>query len=100
MNEKHRQTRAIRLEAKRRVEAAWTCVGVLCPDLTLQASKVLTQKILDLSAGRTPPRIMISPAQVQEMVWRNMQCIHRHCPMVLFSYEIAAELNEFFKQEE
>jgi hypothetical protein len=28
-----------------------------------------------------------------------MQCIHPHCPMLLFSNQIAEELNEFFKQE-
>ena len=106
MNEKHRLTiqrnRAVRVEAKRRVETAWNCVGLLCPDVTLQQRKVFAQNILDLCSGeeQTPPRIQITPAQVQEIVGRNMQCIHWHCPMVLFSDQIAAELNEFFKGEE
>jgi hypothetical protein len=43
---------------------------------------------------------MISPAQVQDIVWRNMQCINPRCPMLLFSNQIAEELNEFFRQEE
>ena len=30
----------------------------------------------------------------------NMQCIHPHCSMLLFSNQIADELNEFFSREE
>jgi hypothetical protein len=93
---------AIKLAARQRVEAVWTCLDVLCPDLTPQAQKELARKVLDLSRGeeQKPPRIMISPAQVQDIVWRNMQCINPRCPMLLFSNQIAEELNEFFKQEE
>jgi hypothetical protein len=29
-----------------------------------------------------------------------MQCINPRCPMLLFSNQIAEELNEFFKQED
>jgi hypothetical protein len=47
-----------------------------------------------------PPRIAITTAQVESIVLPNMQCIHPHCPMLLFSNQIADELNEFFKQEE
>jgi len=43
---------------------------------------------------------MITPAQVSSIIWPNMQCVNLRCPMVLFSNEIAEELNEFFKQEE
>ncbi len=42
---------AIKLAAERRVEAVWTCLGVLCPDLTAQAKKALAEKVLDC-AGR------------------------------------------------
>jgi hypothetical protein len=93
---------AIKLAARQRVEAVWTCLNILCPDLALEAKKELAEKVLDLSRGeeQKPPRIMITPAQVQEIVWRNSQCANRYCSMVLFSREIAEELNEFFKQEE
>jgi len=93
---------AIKLAARQRVEAVWTCLCVLCPDLTPQDKKVLAEKMLDLSRGedRKPPRIMITPAQVTSIIWANMQCINPHCPMLLFSNQIADELNEFFKQEE
>ena len=94
---------AIKLAARQRVEAVWTCLDVLCPDLALEAKIALAEKVLDLSRGedqKPPPRIMITPAQVSSIIWPNSQCIHPHCPMVLFTNEIADELNEFFKQEE
>jgi hypothetical protein len=93
---------AIKLAARQRVEAVWTCLNILCPDLALEAKKELAEKVLDLSRGeeQKPPRIMITPAQVQEIVWRNSQCANRYCSMVLFTNEIAEELNEFFKPEE
>ena len=93
---------AIKLAARQRVEAVWACLGVLCPDLTPQAQKELARKVLDLSRGedRKAPRIMITPAQVESIIWPNMQCINPRCPMLLFSNQIAEELNEFFKQED
>jgi len=94
---------AIKLAARQRVEAVWTCLGVLRPDLALEVKKILAEKVLDLSRGedqKKPPRIMITPAQVESIFWPNMQCIHPHCPMLLFSNQIAEELNEFFKGEE
>jgi hypothetical protein len=93
---------AIKLAARQRVEAVWSCLGVLRPDLRPQARKALAEKVFELSRGedQKPPRIQITPAQVQDIVWRNMQCINPRCPMLLFSNEIADELNEFFKQEE
>ncbi len=97
------ETRAvIKLAAHQRVEAVWTCLDVLCPDLTPQAQKELARKVLDLSRGedQKPPRIQISPAQVTSIVWANMQCINPRCPMLLSSNQIADELNEFFKQED
>ena len=93
---------AIKLAARQRVEAVWTCLGVLCPDLTPQAQKELARKVLDLSRGepQRPPRIQITPAQVTSIIWGNMQCINPRCHMLLFSNQIAEELNEFFKQIE
>jgi hypothetical protein len=78
-------------------------LGVLCPELPLTARKILAEKVLDLSRGEIPPapkRIEISPAQVQEIVWRTSQCANRYCSMLLFSREMADELNEFFRPED
>jgi len=93
---------AIKLAARQRVEAVWACLGVLCPDLTPQAKKALAEKVFELCRGedRKAPRIMITPAQVTSIIWGNMQCINPRCPMLLFSNQIAEELNEFFKQED
>jgi hypothetical protein len=93
---------AIKLAAHQRVEAVWACLDVLCPDLALEAKKELAEKILDLSRGeeQKPPRIMITPAQVTSIIWGNMQCINPRCPMLLFSNQIADELNEFFNEQE
>ena len=93
---------AIKLAARQRVKAVWTCLDILCPDLTLKAKKVIARTALNLTheEDQKPPRIMITPAQVSSIIWPNSQCIHPHCPMVLFTNEIADELNELFKQEE
>jgi hypothetical protein len=70
--------------------------------MALEAKKELAEKVLDLSRGedQKSPRIMISPAQVTSIIWSNMQCVNPRCPMLLFSNQIADELNEFFKKEE
>jgi hypothetical protein len=75
MGEKRRRQiakdNAIRQLALQRVEAVWTCLDVLCPDLALEAKKVLAEKVLDLSRGedrKPPPRIMITPAQVTSII--------------------------------
>ena len=97
---------AVRQLAARRVKAVWACVGVLCPNMTPQGKKALAEKVLSLCRGEEnptvakPPRIMVTPAQVESIVWANMQCINPRCPMLLFSNQIAEELNVFFKQEE
>jgi hypothetical protein len=50
---------AIKLAARQRVDAVWTCLDILCPDLALEAKNVLAEKVLDLSRGekRKAPRI-------------------------------------------
>jgi len=103
MGQARRRRAAIRELATRRVEAVWTCLGVLCPDLPLLNRKALAETVLDLSRGEIQAeakRIEINPAQVQEIVWRHSQCVNRHCSMLLFSRELAEELNEFFNPEE
>jgi len=93
---------AIKLAARQRVKDVWTCLDILCPDLTLKAKKVIARTALKLprEEDQKPPRIIITPAQVASIIWPNTQCINPHCPMVLFTNEIANELNEFFKGEE
>ena len=70
---------AIKLAARQRVEAVWSCLGVLRPDLTPQEKKALAaEKVFDLCRGKDQkaPRIMITPAQIESIIWPNMQCIN------------------------
>jgi len=97
--QERRRRAEIRKRAAQRVEAVWTCLNVLRPDLPLAERKELAIKVLDLCRGETEPAVRINAAQVQEIVWRNLQCVNRHCPMLLFSREIADELNEFFNED-
>jgi hypothetical protein len=100
VSQERRRRAEIRKRAAQRVEAVFTCVNLLCPDLSFQEQKALASKVLDLCRGEAPAPIRINAAQIQEIVWRNTQCVNRHCPMVLFSRDIADELNEFFSATE
>jgi len=61
---------AIKIAACQRVEAVWTCLGVLRPDLTPQGKKALAEKVFELSRGKDqkPPQIQITPAQVESII--------------------------------
>ena len=102
MNQERGRRAAIRELAARRVEVVWYCVNVLRPDLPLNERKALAIIFLDLGREdyQPPKPLRISPAQVTEIIWRNFQCANRFCSAVLFSREIAEELNEIFRQEE
>jgi hypothetical protein len=77
-------------------------VNALCPNLDLSGKRMMVRQILTLGDGkdRSGPRKQITDAQVTEMVWRNMQCIHHRCPILLFGRQLAEEINEFFADEE
>lgn len=96
------QIKDIKELAHGRVVAALNCVNALCPDLDVSGKRLMVNQILTLSDGktRTIPQRQISEAQVTEIVWRNMQCIHHRCPMLLFARQLTEELNEFFRQFE
>jgi hypothetical protein len=108
MRNDHRQSSAIKaaLElAALRAEAVWDCLTVLSPDLKGEYKKELARKMLSLVDGkdRTQPRRpakQISPAQVEEIVWANLQCIHPKCPVLLFSKQISEEMNEYFCEKQ
>jgi len=104
MGQARRRKAVIKELAARRVESVWNCLSVLRPEMPLPDRKVLAEKVLDMCSDRLvpppAPKITISPAQVSEIVWRTSQCANRYCSMVLFSQEMADELNEFFSPEE
>lgn len=88
-------------QVRRRVDAAWDCIGVLRPDLDDKTRVRLARCLLDLCRdfNRARPHsaaLRISAAQVTEMVWRHSQCIARSCPMLLFADALAEEINCFF----
>ena len=79
--------------------AALNCVNALCPGLDPSGKRLMVNQILTLGDGkdRSVSRQQITEAQVTELVWGNMQCIHHRCPMLLFSKQLAEQINEFFK---
>jgi hypothetical protein len=87
---------------ERRVALTRVYVKMTCPDLDENTRTKLADLIIALvdgENGRSQQR-KITDAQVNEMVWRNMQCINHRCPMLLFGKQLADELNEFFVEGE
>jgi hypothetical protein len=93
------ETRPLSEIARVRVQAVWDCVSVLRPDLDARGKRDLVTAILQLVRGEKQPATQINDAQVVEMVWRNMQCIKPHCPLLVFGRQLSEELNEFFGSE-
>jgi hypothetical protein len=52
------------------------------------------------SQERTMPNKRITPAAVEEMFFRQAQCVYAKCPLLLFSEQLADEINKFFKEDE
>jgi hypothetical protein len=81
------------------------CLGhprsILRPDLDEAGKRKLANDILSLADNqdRTVPKRRITPAAVEEMFFRQAQCIDPKCPLLLFSGQLAEELNEFFSEE-
>jgi hypothetical protein len=77
---------AIKLAARQRVEAVWTCLDVLCPDLALEAKKEIAEKVFELCRGedRKPPRIQITPAQVTSIICRTCSAFIPAAPCCCF----------------
>ena len=87
---------------ERRLALTRVYLKMTCPDIDHSTRTELANSILALMDGkdRSVSRRQITDAQVVEMVWRNIQCINHHCPMLLFGKQLAEEINEFFKDEE
>ncbi len=88
-------------EIEERVNAAWAFIGIMRPEFKPAEKQSLAELVLNLCNSFDPsaqPRshLQISAAQVTEVIWRNSQCIQKSCPMLLFSDQIAEELNDFF----
>jgi hypothetical protein len=103
-NSKAKQSVAAELTVVR-AEAAWRYVSILAPDLKGEAKLEMARRVLTAVDGRDRSEpllsaIGITPAQVEAIVWANFQCLDPCCPALLFSKQIADELNQFFNPKE
>lgn len=90
------------VSGERRVALTRVYLKMTRPNIDQNTRRKLADMIIALADGKerkSHPQT-ITDAQVSEMVWRNMQCIHHRCPMLLFGKQLAEELNEFFAVEE
>ena len=78
-----------------RVLTAWACASLLRPDLSPAGKEKLAKKIVKMAESKDH-RLGITPAQAQEIVLSNVQCIAKNCPMLLFSEPLSREINLFF----
>jgi hypothetical protein len=81
-----------------RVLTAWACAALLRPDLSPAGKKKLAKKILKMAESEDH-RLGITPAQAQEIVLSNIQCIAKNCPLLIFADPLARELNAFFHED-
>jgi len=96
------QTRLAITRASWKAASAVYCANVLRPDLDEAGKRKLANDILTLgdTQDRTMLKRRITSAAVEEMFFRQSQCIHPKCPMLLFSKQLAEELNVYFGEED
>lgn len=96
------KARLVLTSARWKAASAVYCATVLRPDLDEVGKRKLANAILSLgdNQDRTVPKRRITPAAVEEMFFRQAQCVYAKCPMLLFSRQLADELNTFFAEEE
>jgi hypothetical protein len=88
--------------ARWKAAAALYCANILRPDLHEDGKRKLVNDILTLADGqdRTIPRPTITSAAVEEMFFEHSQCIYPKCPLLVFSKQLADELNQFFNGDD
>jgi len=92
--------------ARKRVEAVWYAVNVLCPDKPVGVRTELAKTFLRLSEGcQAVQKVMpkITARQVEPLVWENIQCLSMQrgrCPMLLFSTPLADAINQLLEELE
>ena len=100
MSDKHKDERFNEslVRCRDRVLTSWACASLLRPDLSPAGKEKLAKKILKMAESKDQ-RLGITPAQAQEIVLSNLQCIAKNCPMLLFSEPLSREINLFFGEE-
>lgn len=86
------------MRCRDRVLTAWACAALLRPDLSPAGKEKLAKKILKMAESKDH-RLGITPAQAQEIVLSNVQCIAKNCPLLIFADPLARELNAFFQED-
>jgi hypothetical protein len=88
--------------ARRRVVAALQCIDVLLPGLDARRKKRLANRILTLCDGKDRSR-KLHPAALYEMFEQHHHCVKDQegkCPLLVFTTQLAEEINEYFNGEE
>jgi type III secretion system FlhB-like substrate exporter len=100
MTDKHEDERFEEqlVRCRDRVLTAWACAALLRPDLSAAGKEKLAKKILKMAESEDH-RLGITPAQAQEIVLSNIQCIAKNCPLLIFADPLARELNAFFHED-
>lgn len=101
MSDKHKKDERFEerlVKCRDRVLTAWACAALLRPDLSPAGKEKLAKKILKMAESEDH-RLGITPAQAQEIVLSNVQCIAKNCPMLLFTEPLSREINLFFGEE-
>jgi hypothetical protein len=79
-----------------RAGVAWKTANSLMPGATNRQFMRASRRILSACDGKDRS-MKISPAQLQELVMRNWQCVDRACPACFFWEPMS--INEFFSEE-
>jgi hypothetical protein len=100
MSDRHKDERFTErlVSCRDRVLTSWACASLLRPDLSPAGKEKLAKKILKMAESEGH-RLGITPAQAQEIVLSNVQCIAKNCPLLIFADPLARELNAFFQED-
>jgi len=77
---------------------AWKTANALMPGATNRQLMRASRRILSACDGKDRS-MKISPAQLQELVMPNWQCVDRACPACFFWEPMSRAINEFFSEE-
>ncbi len=82
-----------------RVRVAYRCAVALLPDANDRKHAAIARRILKLCDGKDRS-VKITPAQTRDLVLPQLQCIAKHCPLLIFDEPLSRSLNQFFNEEE
>lgn len=95
---RNRECEEVRSLASMRAGVAWKTANALMPGATNRQLMRASRRILSACDGKDRS-MKISPAQLQELVMPNWQCVDRACPACFFWEPMSRAINEFFSEE-